>query len=275
MAADDAQPFPDAVAEHEAAVEHRHRRLRPRDVRAVDVDQHLRIARIGHEMVSAGGGCVGRAQMWITRPKAASTLSCIISLSVGCGKTVSISSASSGLQRLADGVALDQLGDFGADHMRAEQLAGLRVEHRLHEALGLAERDRLAVADEGEFADLHLVAGFLGLGLGQADRRDLRAAIGAARDVLRVGRVRMDVLVAELLAIASAAVTPSWLALCASQGGAVTSPIAQMPGTLVRHIGSVSMWPLVVFTPSCFEPDILGVRDDADRDDGMAEALLG
>ena len=64
---------------------------------------------------------------------------------------------------LADRVALDQLGDLGADHVRAEQLAGLRVEHRLHEAFGLAERDRLAVADEGELADLHLVAGFLGL----------------------------------------------------------------------------------------------------------------
>ncbi len=33
-------------------------------------------------------------QMWITRPYAASTLSCIVSLIVGCGKTVSISSAS-------------------------------------------------------------------------------------------------------------------------------------------------------------------------------------
>src|SRR4051794_41939874 len=55
-------------------------------------------------------------------------------------------------------------------------------------------------------------------------------------------------------AIASAAVTPSWLALCASQGGAVTSPIAQTPGTLVRHMGSVSIWPLVVFTPSASRP---------------------
>ncbi len=64
----------------------------------------------------------------------------------------------------------------------------------------------------------------------------------------------MDVLVAELLGDGLAAVTPSWLALCASHGGAVTSPIAQMPGTFVRHIGSVSMWPLVVFTPSASSP---------------------
>lgn len=35
-----------------------------------------------------------RFQMCSGRPKAASTLSCIISLSVGCGNTVSISSAS-------------------------------------------------------------------------------------------------------------------------------------------------------------------------------------
>ena len=55
---------------------------------------------------------------------------------------------------MRDDVALDQLGHFGADHVRAEQLAGLGVEHRLHQALGLAQRDRLAVADERESADL-------------------------------------------------------------------------------------------------------------------------
>ena len=42
---------------------------------------------------AVGGG--GRThQMWITRPNAASTLSCIISLSVGCGKTVWMKSVS-------------------------------------------------------------------------------------------------------------------------------------------------------------------------------------
>ena len=71
---------------------------------------------------------------------------------------VAISSCSVRLQRLGDGVALDQLGDLGADHVRAQELAGLGVEHGLDQALGLAERDRLAVADEGEVADLDLVA---------------------------------------------------------------------------------------------------------------------
>jgi hypothetical protein len=61
-----------------------------------------------------------------------------------------------------DDVALDQLGHLGADHVGAEQLAGLGVEHGLDHALGLAERDRLAVADEREAADLDLVALFLG-----------------------------------------------------------------------------------------------------------------
>jgi hypothetical protein len=36
----------------------------------------------------------GLRQMWITRPNAASTLSCIISLKVGCGKTVAMKSSS-------------------------------------------------------------------------------------------------------------------------------------------------------------------------------------
>src|SRR4030095_7393769 len=55
-------------------------------------------------------------------------------------------------------------------------------------------------------------------------------------------------------AIASTAMIPSWLALWASQGGAQTSPIAEIPGTLVRHIASVSIWPLVVLMPSFSMP---------------------
>ena len=72
---------------------------------------------------------------------------------------------------LAMHVALDQLGDLGADHVGAQQLAGLGVEHGLDQALGLAQRDRLAVADEGELADLDLVPASLAACLGQADAR--------------------------------------------------------------------------------------------------------
>ena len=89
---------------------------------------------------------------------ASSTASCIISDSVGCGKIVALQFGVGRLQRARDRVALDQLGDFGADHVRAEKLAGLGIEHRLDEALRLAERDGLAVADEGELADLDLAA---------------------------------------------------------------------------------------------------------------------
>ena len=86
--------------------------------------------------------------------------------------------------RLADRIALDQFGDLGADHVRAEQLAGLRVEHGLYEAFRLAERDRLAVADEGELADLDLVA--LSLAAASVSPTDATCglAIGAARNVL-------------------------------------------------------------------------------------------
>src|ERR1700682_5373932 len=45
-------------------------------------------------------------------------------------------------------VTLDQLGDLGADHMGAEQLPAGLVEDHLDQSLVLAERDRLAVADE-------------------------------------------------------------------------------------------------------------------------------
>ena len=87
-----------------------------------------------------------------------------------------------GLEIHGDHEALDQLGHLGPHHMGAEKLAGLRVEDRLDQAFGLAERDRLAVADEWEAPDLEGVPGFLGLCFREADGGDLRAAIGAARE---------------------------------------------------------------------------------------------
>src|SRR6516164_2019519 len=70
------------------------------------------------------------------------------------------------LQGLGDRVALDQLGNLGADHMRTQELPGFAVEDRLDHPLGLAERDRLAVADKRKMADFDLVAGLPGVFLG-------------------------------------------------------------------------------------------------------------
>src|SRR3546814_3577738 len=57
------------------------------------------------------------------------------------------------LKRLANGIALDQFGDFRAHHMRAQQFARRLVAHRFDKAFRFAQRYGLAVADEGEFAD--------------------------------------------------------------------------------------------------------------------------
>ena len=71
-----------------------------------------------------------------------------------------------GLQVHRHDETLDQLGDFGADHVGAEELAGLLVEDHLGETLVLPQRDRLAVADEREAPDpdveLLLLGGLLG-----------------------------------------------------------------------------------------------------------------
>jgi len=66
------------------------------------------------------------------------------------------------LTRLGDGIALDQFGD-SARSCGAQKLTGLGIEHRLDQALGLAQRNRLAVADEGKLAHLDLAARLLGL----------------------------------------------------------------------------------------------------------------
>ena len=49
--------------------------------------------------------------------------------------------------------ALDQFGDFGSNHMRAEKFSGFGVKNGFYESLGLAKRNRLAIADERKAAN--------------------------------------------------------------------------------------------------------------------------
>src|SRR5262249_8653403 len=83
------------------------------------------------------------------------------------------------LQVHGDDETRDQLGALGADHVAAKELPGLLVEDGLDQAFGLAERDRLAVADERELADADVVARLFCFLLGETNRGNLRAAIGA------------------------------------------------------------------------------------------------
>src|SRR5437870_9664704 len=78
--------------------------------------------------------------------------------------------------------------------MRAEQRPGLLVEDHLDEALVFAQRDRLAVAYEWKAADADIEVVLLRRLLGEADRGDLRRAIGAARDETLVHGMRFETL---------------------------------------------------------------------------------
>ncbi len=62
----------------------------------------------------------------------------------------------------------------------------LGVGDDLHEAVMRVEDGSLRVADEGELADLDVIALLLGLRLGEADACNLRLGVGATRDVLAV-----------------------------------------------------------------------------------------
>ena len=75
---------------------------------------------------------------------------------------------------------------------------------------------------KGKRPTLDLVAFGLGLGFGHADGGDLWAGVGAAGDVADVQGVD----VVEFGDGFSTQITPSWLALWASQGAPVTSPMA-------------------------------------------------
>src|SRR5262245_49951202 len=92
-------------------------------------------------------------------------------------------------ERSRNRITLNELGDFRTDHVRAQKLSGARVEDSLDETLGFAERDSLAIADEGKLADLHLSAALSCLRFSETDARDLGPAIGAAGHLRRIERV--------------------------------------------------------------------------------------
>jgi hypothetical protein len=60
-AVDHPEPFPDAVAEHEAGIEHRHHGLSARHQPAIHPDQQGLVARVGREGLAAAAGLHGRA----------------------------------------------------------------------------------------------------------------------------------------------------------------------------------------------------------------------
>src|SRR5215831_6287522 len=98
--------------------------------------------------------------------------------------------------------------------MCAQKLASFTVKHRLNHALGLAERNRLPVADKRKMADFNFVAGLPGSPLGQPDTSDLRPAIGASRDVVKIERVHIinprDVFYADHALVACFVCQPRW-----------------------------------------------------------------
>src|SRR6476660_7246305 len=55
-----------------------------------------------------------------------------------------------GLQLHGDDEALDELGNLGADHVGADQLAGARVEDGFDETVALAQRQGFAIGAEGK-----------------------------------------------------------------------------------------------------------------------------
>ena len=95
-----------------------------------------------------------------------------------------------GLQGFGHRIALDEFGDFGADHMGAEELTGFFVKDGFDQPLWFAQRNGFAVADKGKAAHFDFVASSKGSLLCQADAGHLRPTIGAAGDVFRVHRMQ-------------------------------------------------------------------------------------
>src|SRR5437867_2242885 len=83
------------------------------------------------------------------------------------------------LDRPPHGELVDDLRRLRADDVDAQDLARRLVGDHLHEALRIAEGDGLAARRERELPDAHLTAVLPRALFRQAERRDLRAAVGA------------------------------------------------------------------------------------------------
>ena len=158
-------------------------------------------------------------------------------------------------------VTLDQFGDFGADHMRAEQLPGLLVEDDLHQALILAQRNRLAVADEGKAADADVELLLFGRLFGKAHGSDLRRAIRAAGDHQLVHRVRMQAL--DRLD-ADHALVLGFVGQHGRTGDVADSVDARHAGLAERVDDDATA---VGLHAEFFQPELLDIADHADRRD--------
>ena len=92
---------------------------------------------------------------------------------------------------LRQGQRGQQLGHLGPDQVGADDLVVLRVRDDLHEPDALGHAARLAVGRERELRHLDVVPLLLGLGLGVAERRDLRLAERRPRDHVEVDLQRL------------------------------------------------------------------------------------
>ena len=169
-----------------------------------------------------------------------------------------------------DDIALDQFGDFRADHVRAEQFAGLLVEHGFDHAIGFAHGDGLAVSDEGEAPDLDVVALFLGRCLGETDAGDLGMGIGAAGHVGGVERLDMGLALAGNRldaddAFMAGLVGEPWRAGEVADG--VEPGDAGLAETVDIDVGFLDLH------AEGFEAKVFDIADNADGEDGAVEFL--
>ena len=173
-------------------------------------------------------------------------------------------------QQRAQRRTVDELGHLVADDVHAEHAVGRCVGDHLGEAAGLAPHHRAGVAAEGEHADADVVTRLARLGLAEAERGDLRRAVGGARHQSRIERVRVatgdrldgdDALVHRLVRKLEAAGT---VADRADPGGA--GALLAVDGDRAALDGHAGL----------LETDVLDVAGAAHRhqQDGRLEALF-
>src|SRR5215472_2696800 len=83
----------------------------------------------------------------------------------------------------------NQLRGCRPDDVYAQNLTVLGIGDDLHEALVLANDAGAGVGREGEFADLHLITEFVGLGFRQPDAADLGMAVGGVGNAQLIDRL--------------------------------------------------------------------------------------
>ena len=167
-------------------------------------------------------------------------------------------------------IALDQFSHLGPDHMRAKQFARFLVEDGFDQPLVVTKRDGLAIGQHREPANTDVITCILGRGFGHANRGNLWPAICAPRNSPLANGVDIR-LTSQFLdtddAFMARLVRQPWRPRNIADG--IDAGLTRRPPLVGDDMATVDGHLCAL------KPQLFGIADDADSEDGTVGTYRG